>query len=142
MRARIIGAGLALAGLAAAMPAGAEEERPLGAREFEARCAVCHGADARGQGPYAMFLKTAPGDLTTLAAENGGEFPFERVYRIIDGRTEIVAHGPREMPVWGYEYNEEAQRYYRGLLGPVQAETYVTGRILALIRHLEQVQEP
>lgn len=109
--------------------------------EFMAKCAVCHGADARGEGPYAMFLTVEPTDLTQLAAGNGGTFPFGEVYSAIDGRANVDAHGTREMPVWGLEYNEEAKSYYRRLLGPVNAENYVTSRILYLIRYLESIQD-
>jgi hypothetical protein len=39
--------------------------------------------------------------LTTLAQRNGGVFPAERVANSIDGRDLPLAHGTREMPVWG-----------------------------------------
>lgn len=39
---------------------------------------------------------------------------------VIDGRSAVAAHGPREMPVWGVVFEEglQNQRYtqYRGLL--------------------------
>jgi hypothetical protein len=46
-------------------------------------------AEARG--------KVAPPDLTLLARNNGGVFPAERISGVIDGRIEIVSHGPRDM---------------------------------------------
>ena len=112
----------------------------LGREEFFERCAVCHGEDAKGLGPVARLLLIEPADLTVLAKENGGDFPFERVYRVIDGRTEVAAHGPRKMPVWGYEYLS----IWEGNTDPTQrrvrAEYFVTGRILSLIRYLETLQ--
>lgn len=69
-------------------------------------CASCHGVDGRGGGPAAAALRTPPTDLTTLAAREGGFHPA-RVMRVIDGRREIAAHGPRAMPVWGAVFEEE-----------------------------------
>jgi len=39
---------------------------------FDTYCAVCHGKDAKGNGPAANAMKTPPADLTTLAKGNGG----------------------------------------------------------------------
>ena len=73
-----------------------------GAKLFADNCASCHGADARGDGPAAVILKTPPPDLTKIAARNGGTFPTERVIEIIAGSANSKsAHGSREMPVWG-----------------------------------------
>ena len=38
----------------------------LGKNEFELNCAVCHGLQGRGDGPYAGLLKTPVPDLTPL----------------------------------------------------------------------------
>jgi hypothetical protein len=46
-------------------------------------------------------LKTPPTDLTQLAAKNGGKFPEAHVAQIIKGDTLTVAHGNKDMPVWG-----------------------------------------
>src|SRR4029453_8622443 len=35
------------------------------AKLYEARCASCHGADGRGNGPNAGFLNPAPRDFTS-----------------------------------------------------------------------------
>jgi mono/diheme cytochrome c family protein len=65
-------------------------------------CAVCHGEGGKGDGPMAKSLKTAPPDLTRLAARNRGKFPMERVQKIIASKEQVPAgHGTREMPVWG-----------------------------------------
>ena len=69
---------------------------------YVAYCASCHGRDGRGNGPAAPALKVAPPDLTTLSQRHGGKFPRELVEKIILGESqEAVAHGSREMPVWG-----------------------------------------
>ncbi len=73
-----------------------------GADIFRYYCATCHGRDARGKGPIASALKTPPTNLTRLAVNNHGEFPADRVKRLItEGRSDAPAHGSSEMPVWG-----------------------------------------
>lgn len=131
----VAAAAIALAGTTP--PPVAEE---AGRAEYVENCAACHGMDARGDGPYAAFIMTAPPDLSRLAAENGGQFPFERVYRVIDGRADVPLHGSREMPVWGDEFNEDAKGRFQELLGKDAVENYITRRILALIRYLESIQ--
>src|ERR1700683_1638348 len=42
---------------------------------FRVYCAVCHGSDAKGNGPLASGLKAKVPDLTVLAKTNGGQFP-------------------------------------------------------------------
>ena len=63
-----------------------------------------------------------------LAKRNGGVFPENAVNETIDGRKEVEAHGPRDMPVWGY-------RYMRG--DDVARKT----RQQALIDYLRRMQE-
>ena len=78
-----------------------------GAELYRRHCAACHGLDAKGDGPVAPSLKVAPPDLTTLARRAGGEFRESHVMAVIDGRYEVAAHGPREMPVWGVVFTEQ-----------------------------------
>jgi mono/diheme cytochrome c family protein len=68
---------------------------------FQAYCAPCHGLDARGAGPAAPALKGKVPDLTLLARNNRGQFPTARVRQMILGDIIVVAHGSREMPIWG-----------------------------------------
>jgi mono/diheme cytochrome c family protein len=79
-----------------------------GATLFARYCVSCHGARGHGDGPVAPSLIVEPSDLTRISARNGGEFPAERVREKIEGRVVIGAHGPREMPVWGYELEARA----------------------------------
>ena len=74
---------------------------PPGRQTYTHYCAACHGADARGNGPAAVLLKTAPPDLTTLAKRHGGKFPYEYVSDVLRFGTRIVAHGSSDMPTWG-----------------------------------------
>jgi hypothetical protein len=60
-----------------------------------------------GVGPVAASLAPPPADLTGLSERNGGAFPETNVLATIDGRYEVAAHGPREMPVWGAVFLEK-----------------------------------
>jgi mono/diheme cytochrome c family protein len=68
---------------------------------FMQHCASCHSADARGAGPAAVALKKQPPDLTALAKQHHGKFPYDEVFKAIDGDFEVPAHGSKEMPTWG-----------------------------------------
>lgn len=54
----------------------------------------------------AKVLKIQPADLTRLARSRQGRFPREEVYNAIDGRREVLGHGPTGMPVWGATFQE------------------------------------
>jgi len=107
---------------------GAENE---GRRLFLAHCAGCHGADARGAGPFAATLPHMPPDLTQFTRRNGGMFPRERVYRIIDGR-DVPTHSDRDMPVWGNAFRSQP--------GGTDAAK-VKARIDAIVQYLAGIQE-
>lgn len=72
-----------------------------GQEMYKNYCAVCHGADGKGQGPAAEALKVAPPDLTTLAQKNGGAYPGLRVAAVLRGEQMMPSHGSKDMPVWG-----------------------------------------
>jgi hypothetical protein len=109
------------------------------AREFLNSCASCHGEDGKGAGFLTkVFRGVDPGDLTQLATQNGGVFPLERVFAVIDGRQEVAAHGPRKMPVWGERYMNAAMSER----GPDEInELRVRNRIYALAHYLQSIQE-
>ena len=76
---------------------------------YKAYCAVCHGPNAKGDGPMSMFLKTAPSDLTRISAKNGGTFPLAKVRKVISGEEAFPGgHGTRAMPVWGPIFSQVA----------------------------------
>lgn len=110
----------------------------LGRHEYEANCVACHGVDGRGGGPFAELLKARIPDLTVLSKNNGGVFPHQRVYRVIDGREAVQAHGPRDMPIWGEDYLERAEKAFFGY--GLSREGFVRSRILALIDYLHRLQ--
>ena len=88
------------------------EEQPLivsirGDNLYKTYCASCHGEDAKGNGPMAVWLKVEPADLTRIAARNGGNFPLARVDRIISGQEPLPSgHGTRAMPIWGPVFSQ------------------------------------
>jgi len=126
-----------LTALALPATALAQAKADFGRGEFEANCAACHGATAKGSGPIADLLKRSPTDLTTLQKRNGGIFPMARVYETIEGAT-VAEHGSRDMPVWGREYSIKAAEYYVDV--PYNQEAFVRARILALAEYLSRVQ--
>jgi mono/diheme cytochrome c family protein len=138
-RGGLLGAGALLAmSLANTSTALAQADVDFGKREYMANCAVCHGTAGNGAGYYEGFLKQKPTDLTLLAKRNGGIFPYQSVYEVIDGRRQVAAHGSRDMPVWGDDYYAKGATYETtGVFNP---ETYVRARILSLVDYLYRIQ--
>jgi mono/diheme cytochrome c family protein len=116
--------------------AAAAQEMSYGAAEYLNSCAVCHGVDAEGDGPLTDELMKRPADLTRLAQRNGGSFPYQRVFAVIDGRFDVSSHGDREMPVWGRQFLEEDAKVY----GPGGGEVVTTERIHNLTGYIESLQ--
>ena len=114
------------------------QDEDFGKRVYVNRCAVCHGVSGNGDGPFAAQLKTPVADLTKIQKNNTGVFPFDRLYRVIDGREAVAAHGPREMPVWGNENEVDLTTGFR--VNPRDLESYVRGRIIALIGYIYTLQ--
>ena len=99
-------------------------------------CAACHGVGGTGNGPMADQLKGKPTDLTVLAKNNGGTFPYRKAYKTIDGtwnEGNLRAHGSNEMPIWGDVFRREAagQGSYM--------ET--RGKIMAIIQYIDALQK-
>jgi mono/diheme cytochrome c family protein len=140
-RSRILTVSLCMASLmglvASATSAAAQGDVTGGAAEFRNSCAPCHGADAQGNGPIAYFLKVKPTDLTMLAKNNNGEYPFLKVFQTIDGRTVVKGHGDRAMPIWGDRYEAKT-----GVPPNTYAsETMVRARVLELVYYIQTIQQ-
>jgi mono/diheme cytochrome c family protein len=94
-------------------------------------CAACHGADGRGHGPASVALKHAVPDLTLISQRNGGKFPYQRVKEIIEGKEPgPLAHGDREMPIWGPIFHEVESD-----------EDWGEVRLDAVTKHVESIQQ-
>ncbi|MCU0803985.1 MAG: hypothetical protein MUF79_02700 [Burkholderiales bacterium] len=128
--ASLVGSGAALAQ--------AKGDVDFGKREYMSNCAVCHGASGKGDGFYEGLLKQKPTDLTILAKTNGGVFPAQRIYEVIDGRRMVPAHGTRDMPIWGADYYAQGAPF--DTAGMYDPESYVRVRILALSDYLARMQ--
>jgi mono/diheme cytochrome c family protein len=126
--------------------ANAQKSGPAGQRfdtgkyEYITRCTTCHGDSGKGDGPLVASLTKRPADLTKIQKDNFGVFPFERVYDVIDGREAVAAHGPRDMPVWGAEYNKIAVESSAGMGTAKEDDSFVRGRIIALIGYIYTLQ--
>lgn len=96
-------------------------------------CASCHGVKADGHGPVAPALKTPPPDLRLLWHRYGDPLPEDQIASFIDGRADLVAHGPREMPVWG----EQVWKYPEGQ----GSGSAVTSRVADLVAYLQSIQK-
>lgn len=128
----ILAAGVLLAlGCASQKPTHAERVAQ-GHELYLTYCVSCHGADGNG-GPIAPYLSPPPRDLREIALRQGGVFPRAMVEGWIDGREAVAAHGPREMPVWGYSFREE-------LPLDENTETNIHERVALLVEYLESIQ--
>ena len=72
-------------------------------------------------------------DLTRLFQRRGNRFPAAEIREVIDGRSVVIAHGTRYMPVWGYEFWVEEG-------GDVVAEEEARIMIDRLVNFLESIQ--
>lgn len=113
------------------------QQMPYGQAEYMNSCAVCHGVRGKGNGPLAESLKTPPSDLTQLEKNNNGEFPYFRVYAVIDGRFVVPGHGERDMPVWGRQFFDEDMQIY----GPSGGEIVAQERVHELANYIQTLQQ-
>jgi mono/diheme cytochrome c family protein len=95
-------------------------------------CASCHGVNGDGDGPVALALSTPPANLRLLSERYGNPLPEDQIARFIDGRADVKAHGPRDMPVWGervWKYPEDKGN-----------KNQVKGDIAKLVAYLQSIQ--
>jgi mono/diheme cytochrome c family protein len=104
-----------------------------GAALYRRYCGACHGPGGRGDGAVAPALGEQPIDLTQLAKENDGTFPFERTARAIDGTTSVRAHGVSEMPVWGEVFHAMPD-------WPLERHIDARGKIVLITEYLRSIQ--
>ena len=142
MRLTLFGFGLALAlaitlgtqsTISAQEPAAAPPRAMVaaGANNFAQYCVACHGKDAKGTGTLAATLKPKPADLTGLTERNGGTFPRDMVFQVIDGKKKVKGHGGGDMPQWDDAFLASA--------GAGDAEA-VKRRIESLVEYLATLQ--
>ncbi len=106
-------------------------ESVSGKQLYTTYCALCHGSDAKGGGPFSTQLKVWPPDLTGLTKKNNGTFPEMHVKEAIDGEFAKPSHGTAEMPIWGPVFRLMAH----GRKDSAQV------RLNHLVKYLESIQE-
>lgn len=103
---------------------------------FMQNCAICHGEDARGNGPMARALAKAPRNLTLIARHNGGTFPRAKVMSTVDGYTRSDIDLPG-MPEFG--------NLLEGDLIPFDSgdgkQTPTPRKLVALVEYLQSIQQ-
>jgi len=97
-------------------------------------CGACHGPSAKGDGLAGTFMTPKPPDLTTIAKQHGGRFPFQQVMQEIDGTTTVRAHGDPTMPVWGEEFRDETT-------WDASRRAHVRGRLMVITDYLQSIQQ-
>lgn len=128
---------LLLGALAVGQESTAETKTPSksepmsGKQLYTSYCSMCHGADAKGGGPFSTQLKVWPPDLTQLAKKNNGTYPAMRIAESIDGEFGKPSHGSREMPIWGPVFRSMAHGH----------QDSAQLRINSVVKYLESVQQ-
>jgi len=121
--------------LFASVLASAQKEtnaQPISGKQlYSSYCALCHGSDGKGSGPFSPQLKVLPPDLTQLAKKNHGVFPEMHVEAAIDGEYGKPSHGSAEMPIWG--------PVFRSLAHGRRDSASV--KVRRLVKYLESIQE-
>ncbi len=123
-----------LVGLLAVLAASAFAQTSA-SKDYLQDCAECHGADGKGAQPEKRAVRGyVSTDLTQISKRNGGEFPRQKVYDAIDGRTRIAAHFRGDMPRWGARYRIDENDHSK-------TEQEVRDRISRLVDFIESMQE-
>jgi mono/diheme cytochrome c family protein len=104
-----------------------------GKHDYDALCASCHGVTGTGEGRD--LTEANPPDITQLSRKNGGKFPFEEVYRTVDGREMKGSHRRFAMPFWG-DYLQK-----QGHENTPVSNAAVRERITAIVRYVETLQK-
>ncbi len=114
----------------ASMPIAAAADVARGHALFLQYCASCHGPKGEGNGPVARTLTTPPANLRLLSERYGNPLPANQIASFIDGKSDVKAHGTRDMPVWGRRFYVEGS--------PNEAD--IKARIADLVAYLQSIQ--
>ena len=102
---------------------------------FVQNCAVCHGDNARGDGPMARAMKKAPKDLTLISVRHGDKFPRAKILSVIDGYARSNLDGPN-MPEFGELLKGDLVPFDSGDGKP----TPTPRKLVAILEYLESIQ--
>ncbi len=108
-----------------------------GIRDYQNHCAECHGLGGRGDGPSRLTIpmNPPPNDLTQMAKNNGGKFPFDEVVESVDGRKNIPSHARLQMPFWGTTLQKPGKEF------TPESDAEVKKRIESMARYVESIQQ-
>ena len=112
-----------------------------GKAEFEATCAICHGSDAKGRGSFTLFMTKPVPDLTSITKRNNGEFPFMRLYEMMNGPGEIPGHAIREMPIWSEYYKDQAPKELGPFYNYSDVVAFVNTKTMSLLAYVASLHE-
>lgn len=113
------------------------QENVIGKDLFMTACATCHGAAGLGDGGFAQYMTVTPANLTVLAKNNHGVFPYLDVFQVVDGRTGVRGHAAGAMPIWGDVFSREI-----GETGsPYGSELRIRAKIVSLVDYIESLQQ-
>lgn len=124
---------IALLGLQACAPTSPQTGKTI----YADKCAVCHGANGKGDGELASRLDTRPADLTRIAARRNGVWPQLEVMSIIDGYSKRYLPGT-EMPIYDEFLEGNLVTFDTG--NGVHQKT--PAGLLAIVNYLETIQDP
>ena len=124
-----------LTALTLSAASGMAQDVENGTNIYDDQCAVCHGADARGNGPLAPALILQPPSLRDLTQRYDG-FPTVRVVMRIDGSDPLVSHGS-PMPIYGPFFEEKD-----AIIKSESGQPIMTSQPIAdLVAYLKHIQE-
>ncbi|WP_146590002.1 c-type cytochrome [Puniceibacterium confluentis] len=103
---------------------------------FQQNCSVCHGADARGDGPMARAMVKAPKDLTLISVRHRDRFPRAKVMSTIDGYARSTRLDGPGMPEFGGLLQGDLVPYDSG----DGKMTPTPRKLVALAEYLESIQ--
>ncbi|MFW2544165.1 c-type cytochrome [Primorskyibacter sp. 2E107] len=125
----------ATAFLAACQDTNVMPEAQDGRALFMQNCAVCHGEDAKGDGPMARGMAKPPKNLTLIKVRNKDSFPRARIMSVIDGYARSDMTGP-SMPEFGALLEGDLIPFDSG--DGIQTPT--PRKLVALLEYLESIQ--
>ncbi|WP_136441766.1 c-type cytochrome [Pacificoceanicola onchidii] len=102
---------------------------------FAENCAVCHGADGKGDGEMARAMAKPPTDLTLIALRNKDRFPRAQIMSVIDGYARSETDRP-DMPEFGGLLEGDLIPFDSG--DGIQTPT--PRKLVALLEYLESIQ--
>lgn len=107
---------------------------PPGKLDYDRYCAGCHGVHGKGDGAALQVVPgSKPTDLTRLSATHGGQFPYDEVFQVIEGRRRISGHSDVDsnMPLWGLLFQTEGKEF------SPESEATVKRRISDLVSYVQ-----